>query len=99
MNFLAYIPLATLEDGSCTTPSIPSIPGCTDRFAEYDAQAYLDDDSYTYLMGCRPEAAVTYHWESYPVVTIGTQCWFKKYLNTALCRTGEAMLLLEDSVG
>jgi uncharacterized protein (TIGR02145 family) len=95
INFGEYNPLATVDDGSCATPSFP---GCTDnRYAEYDPQANVDDGSCTYLVGCGPGATVTYHSESYPVVTIGEQCWFKKNLNTALYRTGEAILLLEDN--
>jgi uncharacterized protein (TIGR02145 family) len=94
-NFSEFNPLATVDDGSCATPSIP---GCTDnRFAEYDPQANVNDGSCTALVGCGPGATVTYHGESYPVVTIGAQCWFKKNLNTALYRTGEAILLLEDN--
>jgi uncharacterized protein (TIGR02145 family) len=94
INFGEFNPLATVDDGSCATPSFP---GCTDnRYAEYDPQANVDDGSCTYLVGCGPGATVTYHGESYPLVTIGAQCWFKKNLNTALYRTGEAILLLED---
>jgi uncharacterized protein (TIGR02145 family) len=95
INFSEFNPLATVDDGSCATPSIP---GCTDnRYAEYDPQANVDDSSCTYLVGCGPGVTVTYHGESYPVVAIGAQCWFKKNLNTALYRTGEAILLLEDN--
>jgi uncharacterized protein (TIGR02145 family) len=57
----------------------------------------VDDGSCTHLVGCGPGATVTYHGESYPLVTIGAQCWFKKNLNTAQYRTGEALLLLEDN--
>jgi uncharacterized protein (TIGR02145 family) len=40
---------------------------------------------------------VVYHGESYPLVTIGEQCWFKKNLNAANYRSGDPITLLEDN--
>ena len=95
INFGEYNPLATVNDGSCATPSFP---GCTDnRYAEFDPQANVDDGSCTYLVGCGPGASVQYHGETYPVLTIGEQCWFKKNLNTPTYRSGDAIPLLEDN--
>jgi uncharacterized protein (TIGR02145 family) len=95
INFSEFNPLATVNDGSCATPSFL---GCTDdRYAEYDPQANVDDGSCQYLVGCGPDAVVVYHGESYPLVTIGEQCWFKKNLNTPTHRSGDAITLLEDN--
>jgi uncharacterized protein (TIGR02145 family) len=40
---------------------------------------------------------VQYHGETYPILTIGEQCWFKKNLNTPTYRSGDAISLLEDN--
>jgi uncharacterized protein (TIGR02145 family) len=95
INFSEYNPLATVNNGSCATPSFP---GCTDnRFAEFDPQANVYDGSCIYLVGCGPGASVQYYGETYPILTIGEQCWFKKNLNTPNYRSGDAILLLEDN--
>jgi uncharacterized protein (TIGR02145 family) len=95
INFGEYNPLATVNDESCATPGFP---GCTDnRYAEFDPQANVDDGSCTYLAGCGPGASVQYHGETYPILTIGEQCWFKKNLNTPTYRSGDAISLLEDN--
>ena len=50
VNFLEFNPIANLDDGSC---SIPSIPGCTQEdFVEYDPSANVDDGSCMTLAGC-----------------------------------------------
>ena len=66
------------------------------RYAEFDPQANVDDGSCIYLVGCGPGASVQYYGETYPILTIGEQCWFKKNLNTPTYRSGDAITLLED---
>jgi uncharacterized protein (TIGR02145 family) len=83
-----------LNDGSCSTPSYP---GCTDAgFAEYDAQANIDNGSCATLIGCSDSTTVSFDGYDYAVVAIGTQCWFRENLRSSHYLNGETILNSQD---
>jgi uncharacterized protein (TIGR02145 family) len=96
LNFLEYNPIANVNDGSCYTPSIP---GCTSTgFSEYNPIANVDDGSCDTLLGCSSSDFIDYHDNTYSIVAIGEQCWFKENLSSFYFANGDSILQLQDPV-
>jgi len=96
INYLEYDPSANVDDGGCATPSIP---GCTiNGYSEYNPQANVNDGSCQTLEGCTDTTTVSYGGYDYPVVAIGTQCWFQENLRTTAYRNGDAIPNILDPV-
>ena len=96
INYLEYDPSANVDDGGCATPSIP---GCTiNGYSEYNPQANVNDGSCQTLEGCTDTTTVSYGGYDYPVVAIGTQCWFQENLRTTVYRNGDAIPNVIDPV-
>ena len=96
INFLEYDPVANVDDGGCATPSIP---GCTiSGYVEYNPQANVNDGSCQTLEGCTDTTTVSYDGYDYPVVAIGTQCWFQENLRTTEYRNGDVISVVTDPV-
>ena len=96
INYLEYDPVANVDDGGCATPSIP---GCTvSGYVEYNPQANVNDGSCQTLQGCTDTTTVSFAGYDYPVVAIGTQCWFQENLRTSEYRNGDLIPAVIDPV-
>ena len=95
-NYLEYAPEANINDGSCSTPSIP---GCTDPgFVEYNAAANVDDGSCENLVDCDPGDVVTFDGYDYEVVAMGDDCWFAENLRTSHYANGDSIFEIQDPI-
>lgn len=95
-NFLEYSPTANIDDGSCSTPSIP---GCTNPgFAEYNMAANVDNGSCETLVNCDPGDVVTFDGYDYAVVAMGDDCWFAENLRTSHYANGDSILEIQDPI-
>jgi uncharacterized protein (TIGR02145 family) len=77
------------NDGVCDQFEIL---GCTNPEALNFDPAATDDDGSCLLPNSQPcgnQSAVVYDGHTYPLVTIGTQCWFKENLQTDNYRNGD----------
>ena len=95
-NYLEYSPTANINDGSCSTPSIP---GCTNPgFAEYNMAANVDDGSCENLGNCDSGDVVTFDGYDYAVVAMGDDCWFAENLRTSHYANGDSIFEIQDPI-
>ena len=96
VNFLEYSPEANINDGCCSTPSIP---GCTNPgFAEYNMTANVDDGSCENLVDCDLGDLVNFDGYDYAVVAMGDDCWFAENLRTSHYANGDSIFEIQDPI-
>ena len=67
-----------------------NLPVCVyPAYVEYNPLANVDDGSCATLQGCTANDVVNMDGYDYSVVQIGSQCWFKENLRTALYANGD----------
>lgn len=84
---------AFLNSGDSLSDNFPTIRGCTDtQAANFNAHSNFDDGSCLYgPLQCGGHSTVTFDGYTYPLVGIGTQCWFKENLRSDNYRNGDAI--------
>ena len=84
---------AFLNSGDFLSDNVPTIWGCTDtQAANFNAHSNFEDGSCLYgPLQYGGHSTVTFDGYTYPLVGIGTQCWFQENLRSDNYRNGDAI--------